>query len=301
MRFCKVLLITLLFAATSSVLSAQEPLAVDAKTMEQHVDHHLPPVYPAIAKAARVQGTVVFQIQVGTTGKVESTKVLSGPPMLQQSAIDCVKLWTFHPFEKDGVPVAASGNVSIEFSLGKDGPTPKEDEVASRYFPLSNQCRKALSAHSDYPAAADVCKSAADAADEFPADQRFIEKRSAYVFAAYALMGNKNLNTALLYAGKAVDVVKLGHDDNSGSNAAYGVRGMVEGNLGDLSSADQDLTVAEDFERKGIAWAEQVKFEHGDSYKQALVQDLRFHAQVLKALNRSEDAQKMLDEAAKYN
>ena len=77
-------------------------------------------------------------------------------------------------------------------------------------------------------------------------------------------MYNKDFAAALLYGGKAVDIVKLGHDDNSGSNAAYGVRGMVEGNSGDLAAADQDLTVAEDFERKGIAWAEQVKFEHGD-------------------------------------
>jgi len=301
MRFCRFLLIGLLFSGSSSLMPAQEPLAVDAKTLEQQIDHRLPPVYPAIAKAARIQGTVVFQIQVGTTGKVESMKVLSGPAMLQQSAIDCLKLWTFHPFQKDGAPVATSGNVSIEFSLGKDGPIPKEDEIAGRYFPLSDQCRKALSARLDYPAAADVCKSAADTADEFPTDRRFIEKRSAFVFAAYALMNNKNLNTALLYAGKAVEVVKLGHDDNSGSNAAYGVRGMVEGTLGDLPAADQDLTVAEDYERKGIAWADQEKFEHANDYKRALVQDLRFHAQVLQALNRPEDAQKKLDEAAKYN
>ena len=114
-------------------------------------------------------------------------------------------------------------------------------------------------------------------------------------------MYSKDLNTALVFASKAVDVVKLGHDDNSGSNAAYGVRGMVEGNLGDLKGADQDLTIAEDYERKGIAWAEQVQFEHGDSYKRSLAQVLRFHAQVLQGLNRPEEAQKKLDEAAKYN
>ena len=47
-------------------------------------------------------------------------------------------------------------------------------------------------------------------------------------------------------------MVSLGHDGNSGSSAAYEIRD-IEGNLGELTTADQDLTVAEDFERKGIA------------------------------------------------
>jgi TonB family protein len=280
---------------------AQEAISVDHATLDQHVDHRAACLYPPIAKAALVIGTVAIEVQVGVTGKVDSVKVVSGPPMLQQAAIDCLKQWTYRPFQKDGAPVPAIGKVSIEFTLGKDGPTPKEEEIAGRYFPLSDECRKAVAARADYPAAATVCKSAADTADEFPADRRFIEKRSAFVWAAYALMYNKDLSTAFVYAGKAVDVVKLGHDDNSGSNAAYGVRGIVEGNQGSLTAADQDLTVAEDYERKGIAWAEQEKFEHGDEYKRALVQDLRFHAQVLRALNRPDDGQKKLDEAAKYN
>jgi TonB family protein len=290
-----------IFVAASFLGSGQEVLSVDQSTLDQHVDHRAAPVYPPIAKAARIQGTVVFEVRIGVTGKIESSRVVSGPAMLQQAAIDCLKQWTFHPFEKDGAVVPASGTVAITFDLGKDGPTPDEEKIASRYFPLADQCRKAVSARTDFPATAAICKNAADTADEFPADRRFIEKRSAFVWATYALMYNKDLSTALVYAGKAVDIVKLGHDDNSGSNAAYGVRGIVEGNLGNLIAADQDLTIAEDFERKGIAWAEKEKFEHGDEYKRALVQDLRFHAQVLQALNRSDDAQKKFDEASKYN
>ena len=297
----KSLVCILAFFAFSLLSSAQEVLIVDSQTLERHVDHRVAPIYPPIAKAALIQGTVVFEIRVDVTGKIESSKVVSGPAMLQQAAIDSLKQWTFHPFDKDGSPARATGTVAIVFNLGKDGPTPDEEKIARRYFPLSDQCRKAVAARTDYPGAAAICKSAADTADEFPTDRRFIEKRSAFVWAAYALMYSKDLNTALLYAGKAVDVVKLGHDDNSGSNAAYGVKGIVEGNLGNLTAADQDLTAAEDYERKGIAWAEQEKFEYGGEYKRALVQDLRFHAQVLQALNRPDDAQKKLDEAKKYN
>jgi hypothetical protein len=70
--------------------------------------------------------------------------------------------------------------------------------------------------------------------------------------------------------------------------------------MGDLTAADRDFTTAEDFGRKAIAWAAQVHFEHGDSYKKSMERDLRFHAQVLKALGRSDEAQKKLEEAAKY-
>jgi protein TonB len=298
MRSTELLLLVLLPIGTASQIRAQDVLEVDAKAIQQHIDHRVFPVYPPIAKAARVQGTVVLAVEVGNTGKIASVKVISGPPMLQQAAIDCLKLWTFHPFTNYGAPSAATGPVSIEFSLGKDGPTPKEEEIANRYFPLSDQCRKSVSAKTDNRAAASVCKQAAETADEFAPDVRFIEKRSAFVWAAWSLMYSGDIKAALTYAEKAVNVVKLGHDDNSGSNSAYAVRGMVEGNIGDLAAADQDLTIAEEFERKGIIWADQVKFEHGDSYKHTLAQNLRFHAQVLQGLNRQDDAQKKLDEAA---
>lgn len=295
--------LALVFALSTISLHAlsESVIAVDQPTLNQHLDHKVAPVYPAIANAARVQGTVVLEVRIGTTGKIESTKVVSGPAMLQSAAIDCVKQWTYRPFEKDGSPVSASGRVSIEFSLGIDSASAKKDEeIAQRYFPLSDQCRKSVSARSDTAAAADACRRAAETADEFGPDVRYIEKRSAFVWAAYGLMGNGDLKAALAYGNKAVDEVKLGHDDNSGSNAAYGVRGMVEARMGDLSAADQDLNVAEDFERKGIAWAEEVKFEHGDSYKHALAQDLHIHAQVLQALNKPDEAKLKLAEAAKY-
>ena len=301
MRFRRFLLFALLCSGISSLLSAQEILAVDASTLNQHIDHHLAPVYPPIAKAARIQGTVVFQVQVGTTGTIESMKVVSGPTMLQQAAIDCLKQWTYHPFEKDGKPVLAAGPVSIVFSLGIDGPTPQEEEIASRYFPLFDQCNKAISAGTDRAAAETACNKAAETAMEFAPNVRFIERRSAFVYAATASANNRNLANALAWAVKAVEVAKLGHDDDSGNNAVYSTKGTIEGMIGDLAASDQDLTVAEDYERKGIAHMEIDSPGMAKYYRGVLARDLRFHAQVLQGLNRPDEAQKKLDEAAKYN
>ena len=208
------------------------------------------------------------------------------------------------------LPVVVSGTVSFEFNgsagtvsygsgLVEDKPKRGEEKILKKFMPLAEECKKAISAQTDSPIAVSVCEQAAETAAEFAPDVRFIEKRFAYVRAADAFEMSGDLKTALVYAGKAVDVVKLGHDDDLGSNAAYGIKGIIEGKLGSLIDADQDLTIAEDFERKGIVWAEQVEFERSDSYKRVLAQDLQFHAQVLKGLNHPDEAQKKLDEAAK--
>jgi TonB family protein len=70
------------------------------------------PKYPPIAKAARIQGTVVMQIAITTSGQVESVRIVSGPPMLQQAAMDAVRAWRFRPN-----PVEVETTVNLVFDL----------------------------------------------------------------------------------------------------------------------------------------------------------------------------------------
>jgi TonB family protein len=290
----------LIAALCSASLHAQDPRVVDQAELSQHLDHSTPPVYPAIAKAAHIQGTVVFAVLLSSAGRVESLHVVSGPAMLQQAAIDCVKQWTYHPFLKNGVPIPVSSRIAVEFSLGDSTDAIRKDqEISERYFKLDSKCREAVLAHSDLPAAEALCNQVAQIASEFAPDARFIERRSAYDYAAVACLNNHDLDAAYQWAAKAVAVAQLGHDDNSGNNSVYATLGMIEAMRGDLSSADRDLTTAEDFGRKAIAWTKDVKFEHIDSYLSSLTQDLRFHARVLRILNRPQEAQQKLDEADK--
>jgi TonB family protein len=300
MRDRRFLFLVLVFLTISRVASAQDVLTVDKLTLNQHVDHRVAPLYPPIAKVAKIQGTVVFDIRIGVTGKVESMKVISGPAMLQQAATDALKHWTYHPFEKDGAPVPASGVVSIDFDLGADWPTPKEEEIASRYFPSFDQCTKMLSSRS-FQQASVACEQSARIAEEFAPEVRFTERRIAFVYAATALADIGDLKSALPWAEKAVNIVKLGHSDDSGNNAAYSARGTIEGMMGDLTAADQDLTLAEDYERKGIADMEKEAPGTAKYDRSVLARDLRFHAQVLQGLNHPEDSQRKLDEATKLN
>jgi len=76
------------------------------------------PVYPPIAKAARVQGTVVLQAKISKTGSIEDLHVVSGPAMLQQAALDAVKSWRYRPYLLNNEPVEVETTVNVIFTLG---------------------------------------------------------------------------------------------------------------------------------------------------------------------------------------
>ena len=76
------------------------------------------PVYPPVAKAAKVSGTVVLQATISKEGEVTDLRVVSGPPLLQQSAMDAVKQWKYRPFLVAGQPVEIETTVNVVFTLG---------------------------------------------------------------------------------------------------------------------------------------------------------------------------------------
>jgi TonB family protein len=76
------------------------------------------PTYPAEAKAARVQGAVVLDAVISKEGKIERLKLLSGPEMLQSSALDAVKRWTFRPYLVDGAPVDLETTITVNYTFG---------------------------------------------------------------------------------------------------------------------------------------------------------------------------------------
>jgi protein TonB len=76
------------------------------------------PQYPAIAKAARIQGTVVLQATISKNGTIENLHVINGPPMLQAAAMEAVRSWRYKPYLLNGEPVEVETQVNVVFSLG---------------------------------------------------------------------------------------------------------------------------------------------------------------------------------------
>ena len=86
---------------------------VRAPTVVQRV----PPVYPPEARTARVEGIVVLEATISTTGEVSAVEVLRSVPLLDEAAAAAVEQWRYEPVLVDGEPVPVVMMVSINFQL----------------------------------------------------------------------------------------------------------------------------------------------------------------------------------------
>jgi protein TonB len=76
------------------------------------------PVYPAIAKAAHVEGTVIVEAVISRTGTIESLHVMSGPQMLQSAAMDAIRQARYQPYRLNGEPTEVQTTITVNFRIG---------------------------------------------------------------------------------------------------------------------------------------------------------------------------------------
>jgi protein TonB len=76
------------------------------------------PIYPPIAIAARVSGAVVLAATISKSGSIEDLRVVSGPAMLRNSAMDAVRNWRYRPYLLNNQPVEVETTVNVVFSMG---------------------------------------------------------------------------------------------------------------------------------------------------------------------------------------
>ena len=77
-----------------------------------------PPIYPPIARAARVSGTVELHATISKNGTIKDLHVVSGPAMLQQAAVDAVRNWRYKPYKLNNEPVEVETTIRLVFALG---------------------------------------------------------------------------------------------------------------------------------------------------------------------------------------
>ena len=76
------------------------------------------PIYPAIAKAAGISGTVMVEAVISKSGTIESLQVMSGPEMLRRSALDAIRAARYQPFRLSGEPIEVQTTITVNFRLG---------------------------------------------------------------------------------------------------------------------------------------------------------------------------------------
>jgi protein TonB len=85
--------------------------------MEGNLDHMVQPIYPPLARSARIQGAVVLRAVINRDGKVQDLQILKGHPMLVQAALDAVRQWRYRPYYLNGEPVEVETQVTVNFVL----------------------------------------------------------------------------------------------------------------------------------------------------------------------------------------
>jgi periplasmic protein TonB len=77
------------------------------------------PLYPPLARQTRISGTVKLHAIIGKNGAVEQLQVVSGHPLLVQSALDAVRQWRYQPTLLNGDPVEVDTEIDVIFSLAQ--------------------------------------------------------------------------------------------------------------------------------------------------------------------------------------
>jgi protein TonB len=95
----------------------QQAVRVGGQIKEPRKLRDLKPVYPPIARQARIQGTVMLECVISPQGKVTDVKVVNSIPLLDAAAMEAVRQWVYTPTLLNGVPVPVIMTVTVNFRI----------------------------------------------------------------------------------------------------------------------------------------------------------------------------------------
>jgi TonB family protein len=84
---------------------------------EDSLIHRVEPDYPEQALQQKIQGPVVLDVRINQRGAVQELKLVSGPPLLAQAAMDAVKQWQFKPRKVNGHLAEMQTKITLNFKL----------------------------------------------------------------------------------------------------------------------------------------------------------------------------------------
>jgi hypothetical protein len=94
-------------------------IRIGGNTQAANLIRKIVPLYPAEAKAARVQGVVKFTAEIGKDGAVQELHLDSGPPLLVPAAEEAVRQWVYRPTLLNGDPVDVVTSIDVNFTLSR--------------------------------------------------------------------------------------------------------------------------------------------------------------------------------------
>ena len=95
----------------------QKPLVVSSGVQEAKLISRPMPVYPPLARAARISGVVRLVAFISEAGTIEELRVVEGHAMLVQAALETVRQWRYQPTILNGHPVRVETTIDVVFTL----------------------------------------------------------------------------------------------------------------------------------------------------------------------------------------
>lgn len=95
---------------------ATRPLLV-SHWAEGNLLYRVQPIYPSIARQARVQGMVELRAIISKTGTIENLVVVRGHPMLSAAAVEAVRQWRYRPYLLNNQPIEVETEITVNFLL----------------------------------------------------------------------------------------------------------------------------------------------------------------------------------------
>ncbi len=89
-----------------------------SRMLEGSLIRRVQPVYPPLARSARIQGSVVLAAIISKDGSMENLKLISGHPMLVPAALQAVSQWRYRPYVLNGEAIEVETQITVNFILG---------------------------------------------------------------------------------------------------------------------------------------------------------------------------------------
>src|SRR5215475_7272801 len=99
--------------------AAPKRVTVGGNVQAARLVNRVQPISPPLARQTRISGTVKLHAIIGKNGAVEQLQVVSGHPLLVQSALDAVRQWRYQPTLLNGDPVEVDTEIDVIFSLAQ--------------------------------------------------------------------------------------------------------------------------------------------------------------------------------------
>jgi protein TonB len=99
--------------------AAVQRIKVGGNVQSAMIIRKTPPIYPQLAKSARVSGVVHLAAVIAKDGTIQELHSLGGPALLIQAAMDAVKTWIYKPTMLNGEPVQVETTIDVNFTLNQ--------------------------------------------------------------------------------------------------------------------------------------------------------------------------------------